>query len=388
MTRGGALLLLGAILAAPMALADEKPDERAAVARAERPPLGLPELPIPADNPLTAEKIALGRKLFFDRRLSRNGTISCGICHVPEQGFTSNELATAVGIEGRTVRRNTPSVVNAAYAKALFHDGREISLELQALAPLIAENEMGNPSLGAVIGRLRRLADYSGLFERAFGRGPGVETFGQALAAWQRTLLSGNSPFDRWYFGRDESALSAAAKRGFILFAGAAGCATCHRVDRDFALFTDDAFHNTGIGYYNSVLRPRAAPLRVEIAPGLFTTMDAAAVAAVSEPRPSDLGRYEVTGDLADRWAYKTPGLRDVALTAPYMHDGSLATLEDVVAFYDRGAVPHDLLDPRLRPLGLDAGQAGDLVEFLRGLTGNSAAGLARDARRAPVGNP
>jgi cytochrome c peroxidase len=348
----------------------------------------LPAVPVPADNPLTAEKIALGRKLFFDRRLSRNGTISCGICHVPEQGFTSNELATAVGIEGRTVRRNAPSVVNAAFAKALFHDGREISLELQALTPLTAANEMGNPSLGAVIDRLRRLADYAGLFERAFGRGPGVETFGQALAAWQRTLLSGDSPFDRWHFGRDEGALSPAARRGFTLFAGAAGCTPCHRIDRDFALFTDDAFHNTGIGYYNSELRPRDAPLRVEIAPGVFTILDAAAVAAVSELRPSDLGRYEVSGDLADRWAYKTPGLRDVALTAPYMHDGSLATLEDVVAFYNRGAVPHDLLDPRLRPLGLDAEQSGDLVAFLRSLTGSSSAELVKDARRAPVGNP
>jgi cytochrome c peroxidase len=377
-------LLAGVLLAAATAHADE----RAALVRAQNPPLGLPGPPIPADNPLTAEKIALGRKLFFDRRLSRNGTISCGICHVPEQGFASNELATAVGIEGRTVRRNTPSIVNAAYAQALFHDGREISLELQALAPLIADNEMGNPSLGAVIGRLRQLPDYAGLFERAFGRGPGVETFGQALAAWQRTLLSGDSAFDRWYFGQDEDALSPAAKRGFFLFAGAAGCATCHRVDRTFALFTDDAFHNTGIGYYNSVLRPRDAPLKVEIAPGMFTTIDAGLVAAVSEPRPSDLGRYEITGELADRWAYKTPGLRDVALTAPYMHDGSLATIEDVVAFYDRGGVPHDLLDPRLRPLGLGPRERADLAAFLRGLTGSNAAELAKDARRAPVGNP
>jgi cytochrome c peroxidase len=386
MRRGLTAVLCGLFAAAVHA--DGDAGERAALARAERPPLGLPEVPVPADNPLTAAKIALGRKLFFDRRLSRNGTMSCGICHIPEQGFTSNELATAVGIEGRTVRRNAPSLVNAAYARTLFRDGREIGLERQALAPLVAANEMGNPSLAAVVERLRRLPDYAGLFERAFGRGPAVETLGQALAAWQRTLLSGGSPFDRWYFGGDEGALSPAAKRGFFLFAGSAGCATCHRLDRKSALFTDHDFHNTGVAYQSSVRQPRDAPLRVEIAPGLFTTLDAGAVAAVSEPPPGDLGRYEVTGILADRWAYKTPGLRDVALTAPYMHDGSLATLDDVVAFYNRGAAPHDPLDPRLPPLRLDAGERADLAAFLRGLTGSAAADLAADARRAPVGNP
>jgi cytochrome c peroxidase len=374
-------------LAGAVAIAGEGAVDRAALSRAGRPPLGLPPLAMPADNPLSAAKVALGRKLFFDRRLSHNDTISCAMCHVPEQGFTVNELATAVGIEGRTVRRNAPTVLNAAYASALFHDGREISLELQALMPLVASNEMGNPSLGALILKLGRLADYAGLFEAAFGRGPGVETIGQALAAWQRTLLAADSPFDRWRFGGDAAALGEAAQRGFALFVGKAGCAACHAVAGDHALFADGGFHNTGIGYAAS-MRGDAAGTRVELAPGVFTVLDARALASVSEPRPSDLGRYEVTRDPADRWAYKTPGLRNVALTAPYMHDGSLPTLEAVVRFYDRGGVANPLLDPLIRPLGLGEAEIGDLVAFLESLTAGNIAELVADARSVAVGNP
>jgi cytochrome c peroxidase len=343
---------------------------------------------VPPDNPLTVEKIALGRKLFFDRRLSHNGTISCGMCHVPEQGFTSNELATAVGIEGRTVRRNSPTVVNAAFFQALFHDGREHSLELQALAPLVAANEMGNPALGIVVDRLRRLPDYAGLFEKAFGRGPGVETIGQAIAAWQRTLIAGDSPFDQWRYGKRVDAIDAAAKRGFALFGGKAGCAGCHTIGEKHALFTDGAYHNTGVGYYNSVLRPSSAGLKVELAPGKHAILDARALASVSEPTPSDLGRYEVSLAPNDRWAYKTPTLRNIALTAPYMHDGSIANLKDVVRFYNRGGYRNELLDAAIRPLDLGPEEISDLVAFLESLTSPAMPRLVRDARSVAVGNP
>ena len=308
------------------------------------------------------------------------------MCHVPEQGFAHNELATAVGIEGRTVKRNAPTLLNVAYARRLFHDARESTLEQQIWAPLLAANEMGNPSVGFVLDTIRRLPDYAGRFEAAFGRGPGMETLGRALAAYQRTLLAADSPFDRWYYGGDEDALGESARRGFELFTGRAGCSACHTVGERWALFTDHALHNTGVGYRAS-MQPEPERRRVVVAPGVFLDVETSAIAAASERRPNDLGRYEVTQDPADRWKYRTPGLRNVALTAPYMHDGSLATLEDVVAFYDRGGYPNPLASPLLRPLGLDEQERRDLVAFLGSLTGANVGVLVSDAFAAPVGD-
>ena len=165
----------------------------------ESPPLGLPAVPVPIDNPVTEEKVRLGRKLFFDRRLSANNTISCAMCHIAEQGFAQNELRNPVGIEGKSVRRNAPSIYNVAYVGLLFHDGREMNLENQVWQPLLANNEMANLSIGLVVERLRGLADYDTLFEKAFGRGPDVKTIGMALASYQRMLVSGDSAFDRWF---------------------------------------------------------------------------------------------------------------------------------------------------------------------------------------------
>ncbi|MCG7947296.1 MAG: photosynthetic protein synthase I, partial [Candidatus Thiodiazotropha taylori] len=205
---------------------------------ASNPPLGLPAIPVPADNPLSREKIDLGRKLFYDRRLSLNDTFSCAMCHVPEQGFTSNELAMAVGIEGRSVRRNSPSVYNSAYSNLLFHDGREENLEQQAWGPLLANNEMANPSIGYVLNKVRQIEDYRGLFEEAFeGRGVSMETLGMALASYQRALVSADSPFDRWRYAGDQTALSDSAKRGFEIFTGKAGCVACHSIGERSALF-------------------------------------------------------------------------------------------------------------------------------------------------------
>jgi cytochrome c peroxidase len=357
------------------------------IGRARRAPLGLPAVPVPADNPLTREKVALGRKLFYDRRLSWNATFSCAMCHVPEQGFTSNEMATAVGIEGRTVRRNSPTLLNAAYFERLFHDGRETRLEQQIWGPLLAPNEMGNPSVGAVLAAIRATGEYQALFETAFpGRGIAIETLGMAIASYERTLVSGASAFDRWYYGKDDTALDAGAQRGFRLFTGKAGCSGCHSVGPETALFSDDELHNTGVGYAASMLGD-TAPRRVLVAPGEYLALDRAVVAQVSGPVPNDLGRYEITRDPADRWKYRTPTLRNAALTAPYMHDGSLSTLAEVVAFYDRGGVPNPLLDPRVRPLGLSAGERADLVAFLESLTSGDVDALVADAFAAPVGD-
>ncbi|MEE8312062.1 MAG: cytochrome c peroxidase, partial [Candidatus Binatia bacterium] len=352
------------------------------------PPLGLPPVPVPPDNPVTAAKVALGRKLFFDRRLSRNRTLSCAMCHIPEQGFTSHEMATAVGIEGRTVRRNAPTLYNVGHAELLFHDGRERLLEQQIWGPLLAVNEMGNPSVGFVLDTLASLPDYAGLFEAAFeDRGPTMETLGMALASYQRTLISGHSPFDRWRYGKDEAAVSEAAARGYELFTGKAGCSNCHRIGDRHALFTDHGLHDTGIGYRRTMARDPET-LEVQVGPGVFVTVDAATVAAASEPRAADLGRYEITEDPADRWKYRTPSLRNIALTAPYMHDGSIATLREVVEFYDGGGVEHELLDANIEPLGLETTEIEDLVAFLDALTGDDVDILLADAFAAPVGDP
>jgi cytochrome c peroxidase len=357
------------------------------IGRASSAQLGLPEMSIPSDNPLTREKVALGRKLFYDRRLSLNNTLSCAMCHVPEQGFANNELAMAVGIEGRTVRRNSPTILNAGYSRLLFHDGRENRLENQVWGPLLARNEMGNPSVGAVIERIREIGEYESLFEVAFpGRGLAIETIGMALASYERTLVSGDSSFDRWKYAEDETALGDEAIRGFRLFSGKAGCVGCHQVGPDFALFTDGDLHNTGIGYKASMIDDQGAR-SVQLAPGEYVSVESDLIAQVSETAPDDLGLYEITQDPIDRWKYKTPSLRNVALTAPYMHNGSLATLREVVEFYDRGGVPNDLLDRRIRRLDLSEEEMGQLVAYLESLTGGDVGRLVADGFAAQVGD-
>ncbi len=351
----------------------------------EKPPLGLPVIPVPDDNPVTEDKVQLGRKLFFDRRLSANNTLSCAMCHIAEQGFAQNELKTPVGMQGKSVRRNAPTIYNTAYLNRLFHDGREFSLENQVWAPLLAVNEMGNLSIGTVIERIRSLADYDDLFERAFGRGPDIQTIGMALASYERTLVSGNSSFDRWYFGKDKTTIGESAQRGFALFRGKARCIACHTVAQKFALFTDDDFHNTGIGYY-ATMRPASAKLEVLLAPGRPEWVDTDILRATGTEQFHDLGRYEVTGLPADRWRYRTPTLRNVALTAPYMHDGSLPSLRDVLLFYNRGGVPNEVLDPLISPLGLSDAEIDDLLSFLQSLTGSNVDALVSDAFAAPIG--
>lgn len=354
---------------------------------AKNPPLGLPPIPEPAENPLSKEKIALGRKLFFDRRLSLNDTFSCAMCHVPDQGYSSNELAMAVGIEGRSVRRNTPTIYNIAYASILFHDGREHTLEQQIWGPLLAKNEMGNPSVGHVIQRIKQLSDYKGLFERAFnGKPVSMQTLGRAFASYQRTLISANSAFDRWYFGNEKNALSESARRGFKLFNGKAACSSCHLIEETHALFTDNLLHNTGIGYRDSMsIRP--ATERVQLAPGVYMDMDTSVIDRVGHAPASDVGQYEITEKPSDRWKYKTPSLRNISLTAPYMHNGKLGSLVDVVEFYNRGGVNNPLLDKRIKPLGLTHLQKQDLVNFLESLTGSNVKQLVSDAFAAPVGD-
>ena len=366
-------------------LASRQGQESDLLAAMEEPPLGLPPVPAPQSNPITVEKVQLGRKLFFDRRLSANNTVSCAMCHVAEQGFSQNELRLPVGIEGRSVRRNTPTIYNTAYLDRLFHDGREHSLENQVWSPLLADNEMGNVSIGVVIERILDLDDYAERFVDAFGRGPDVQTIGMALASYERVLVSGNSDFDRWYYGNDSAAMGRSGKRGFEIFRSKGRCVVCHSINEESALFTDGRFHNTGIGYL-ATMGDDETKLVVPLSPGRVEQVESDLARTTGTKTFRDLGRYEVTGRPEDRWKYRTPSLRNVALTAPYMHDGSLQTLRDVVQFYNRGGVPNEVLDPLIAPLNLSDREIEDVVAFLRSLTGSNVDMLVRDAHAAPVG--
>lgn len=330
-------------------------------------------------------KIELGKRLFFDRRLSLNDTISCAMCHIPEQGFTSNELATAIGIEGRTVRRNTPTILNIAFMQRLFHDAREYSLENQVWSPLLATNEMANPSIGFVLEKLTSIEEYNQLFTDAFPRhGLTMQSLGEAIAAYEKSLKAADSKVDELLFGtleKPDNQLSL----GLKLFTGKAGCASCHTISAQDALFTDQQLHNTGIGYLRSMGEEKIFQ-NVLIAPGQTIEVHKDDIGPSALDKLNDLGRYEITEDPADRWKYRTPTLRNVALTAPYMHNGSLASLRDVIDFYDRGGIPNPELDPLIKPLGLSTDEKNLLIYFLNNLTSPHAKSLIEDARATPIG--
>jgi cytochrome c peroxidase len=344
--------------------------------------LGLPPGEVSQNDPAAAPRVELGRRLFMDRRLSRNGTMSCGMCHVPEQGFTVNDMATAIGIEGRSLRRNAPTVLNVGFQRSLFHDGRETTLERQIWGPLLAPDEMGNASRGDVVARVSAIADYSKAFLLVFpGAGVTQDTIAAALASYERTLIAANSRFDRWFFAGENSALTAEERDGLELFRGKAGCAACHHFGKRDALFTDHRFHNTGVGWARANAASRT--LSVPLGGGETAEVSAAEMAALFGGDLRDDGRFEVTREPKDRWAYKTPNLRNVALTAPYMHDGSLATLREVIEFYDRGGIDNPGKDPLLQALHLSPEEKQALEAFLHTLTGENVGQLAAEARTA-----
>ena len=342
-------------------------------------------LGLPALRPPPAAQVALGRKLFFDRRLSINGTLSCAMCHVPAQAFTVNELRTSVGMEGVSLRRNAPTLLNVAHVRHLFVDGRTGSLEAQALKPLTHPDEMANPSLGALMARIDSLRDYRPFLRTAFGSPLATPTrVGTALAAYQRTLIAGDSAFDRWHFGRQADALGALEQRGFALFQQH-GCVRCHLIGTNDAHFTDHAFHNVGVQARSVALRERTVD--VTLAPGLAAQVTPQTLRGIGVQDADDLGRFEVTRRAVDQRAFRTPSLRNVALTAPYMHDGSFDTLADVVDYYAQGGTPGDpQQDPRILPLALEAADRRALVAFLQSLTSSAAAALSRE--QAPVAGP
>lgn len=335
-------------------------------------PMGLPPVPIPANNPLTLEKVTLGDKLFNDKRFSTTGEVSCATCHDKEKGFTDN-LPVSEGINKLKGTRSAPTVVNAAYLHSQFWDGREPTLESQATQPFLNPVEMGLKNHDPILQIVRTDPEYVDLFKKAFGKTGDQVTMlevTQAIGSFQRTLIAGNSPFDRYYFGGDKTAMSPAAIRGLDVFVGQGRCVSCHVIEQTQALFTDNRFHMIGVAAHQMPKDLDELVAAVEDVKKRGTD-----IAVLSNEKSSSLGRYAVTRDLTDIGAFKTSTLRNIALTAPYMHDGSLKTLEESVQFYNNGGrlketdpVP-ELLSGGIRPLNLSKEQEADLVEFLKALT-------------------
>ena len=303
-------------------------------------PLGLPPVTLARENYPTANSIALGRQLFYDTMLSKDNSVSCASCHRPELGFKdARERSTGVG--GAKGRRHAPTLVNAVYSSLLFWDGRARGLETQADGPITDPLEM-NQTHEALAARLKSDPRYKALFQSAFGSDDvTMERIATALAVFERMMLSGNSAFDRYKYQGRKDALSAAQIRGLAIFTDPqkGNCSACHTIGPDYALFTDGDFHNTGEG----------------VGPdGEFT----------------DEGRFEVTKHESDKGAFKTPTLRDVAVSGPYMHDGKLKTLKDVVDFYAGKGNSNPYLDKRMSAIQLSGRDRSDLVEFMKSLTG------------------
>jgi cytochrome c peroxidase len=324
MTRSALVVLLVCLPLAPPR------DTLPAVLPIDTVPLGLDATrPVPADNPLTEAKVRLGRRLFFDPILSSDGTIACASCHDPRHGF-AGPVPHSVGIGGKRTTRNAPSLLNRAYGRSFFWDGRETTLEAQALRPIANPREMGT-SVPEIVKRLQAHPSYPALFQTAFTDGVTEGNLARALASFERVLLQGDSRVDHFRAGKI-SALTAAERHGMWLYESRGRCWRCHSGSN----YTDEQFHNTGVGWGRA---------------------------------PLDLGRYEVTNQESDRGRFKTPTLRGLTATAPYMHDGSLASLEEVVQFYNGGGTRNPRLDPVVEPLNLSASDVKDLVAFLKALS-------------------
>jgi cytochrome c peroxidase len=319
----------------------------------------LPAAPIPEDNPLTPKKMELGKRLFFDARLSADGSLACVSCHLPDQGWTTN-TPLSPAYPTNMERRNSQTLINVAFNKALLWDGRATSLEKQALGPIQNPLHM-NHNLDLLIEKLRAIPDYMERFQEVFGTSVSSEGLGKALAAFERTLITRNAPFDR-YMGGDWQAMSEGAQRGMELFKGKARCILCHNGPN----FSDSQFHNLGVPDAPLLSHPLVqASIRFDA-----KRMNVAAYDQVER----DLGRYLVTKEEKDKGAFKTPTLRNVVQRDPYMHNGVFQSLEDIIDFYDRGAGAVFGKSPLIQPLGLTAEEKRDLLTFLQALSGELSA--------------
>jgi cytochrome c peroxidase len=330
-------------------------------------PAELTRKAISPDNPQTPEKIALGQKLFFDGRLSADGTVACATCHDPARAFTDGRPAS-VGIHGRAGQRNAPTILNAFYNKAQFWDGRAKTLEDQAAFPIINPVEMGQPTVDAALDKIAGIDEYARAFRKAFGRPVNGTDLARALAAYERTLVSFDSPFDHFIAG-DKNAIDDSAKRGWELFNTKALCNKCHALTetkRDTTNFTDFGYHNIGIGIIRHNVVALARKAQREVAAGQLAAVDRAAIGTDL----SVLGRFLITRKDADTAAFKTPNLRNVLVTGPYFHDGSQETLWDVLDHYNKGdGLKNPWLDEDIQPLALTERDIDDVVAFLAALT-------------------
>jgi cytochrome c peroxidase len=316
---------------------------------------------------LRPARVALGQKLFFEPRLSGDGTVACATCHDPDRAFTDGR-PLSIGIQGRIGQRNAPTILNALYNKNQFWDGRVATLEQQAALPITDPFEMGSTSIGDAVSRIAGDKDYQTQFMQAFGQDVNEQDLLSAIASYERTLASFDSSFDHFMAG-EANAISEPAKRGWELFNSKARCQLCHALTdnhRDAALFIDNDFHNIGIG----ILRHRVAPLAQqaerELEQGKLTDIDTAAITS----EMSVLGRFLVTRRQSDIASYKTPGLRNIVVTGPYFHDGSMQTLWDVVDHYNKGdGLTDPWLDEDIQPLALTEPEIDDVVAFLASLT-------------------
>jgi len=335
-------------------------------------PKGLPadlwEILIPPDNAVTPEKIELGRRLYYDKRLSADGTVSCATCHDPEKGFADGKKV-GEGIGGKKGARNSPTVLNSMFNEFQFWDGRAATLEEQAKGPMINPVEMGMKDHDAVVAAVAKDPGYAADFQKIFGRTATIDDIAAAIATFERTVVSGDSAFDRFQAG-DKLAMSESAQRGWVLWNGKARCNTCHPFAPNTPNFSDNKFHNIGVaakGRDFGTLARKATQVN-----------DLQELAF--DPNFSELGRFIATKQPKDLGAFKSSGLRDIALTAPYMHDGSEPTLLSVVEFYNKGGEPNPFLDGGITPLKLTEDEKHDLVAFMEALTGQGAGAPNRPA--------
>jgi cytochrome c peroxidase len=330
-------------------------------------PAALTASVIPPASPLAPAAVALGKKLFFDARLSRDGTVSCATCHDPARAFTDGR-PVSIGVQGRAGQRNAPTILNALYNKTQFWDGRVNTLEQQAALPITNPFEMDSANIGDAISRIAGDREYQGQFMHAYGRGVNEQDMLRAIATYERTLVSFDSPFDHFIAG-DANAIAESAKRGWELFNTKARCNLCHALtdnQRDVTVFTDNDFHNIGIGIIRHRVGPLAQQAERDLAQGRLPDVDTAAITS----ELSVLGRFLITKTQSNIASFKTPDLRNVLVTEPYFHDGSMQTLWDVMDHYNKGnGVADPWLDGDIQPLALTEPEIDDLVAFLASLT-------------------
>ena len=338
-------------------LAQPKPADQAGL------PKDLTRAVTPPDNPTADDKVQLGERLFFDGRLSADGSVACATCHDPDKGFTDGRR-TSVGIKQQVGHRNAPTVLNALYNDTQFWDGRAHLLEDQAKLPITNPIEMGQPNLDAAVAAVAKVPEYRDAFTKIFGRAPTGEDLARALAAYERTQIAFDAPFDRYLAG-DDKALDAAAKRGWAIFNGRGRCMSCHGMSGTQPTFSDNKFHNIGVSAHAQNFVELARKGIAMVDSGDAQAVDRAAL----ETDLSELGRFLVTKNFHDVGSFKTSTLRNVLVTGPYFHDGSQDTLWDVMDHYNKGGVQNPYLDGGIQRLGLGENEIDDVVAFLASLT-------------------